>query len=263
MRRYPATLMLAACLVAGAAAAQPTVQARIVATDPSLASATLGRGETFNVRIEYTSDAPVKLWARPYFHGKKAPAMSNPSRDYVGTGYARGWFAFREPVEVDEIRITAGGGEPYREWLVESYPVQLRWADRPARAHTAAPWVAELKRADKAAEEADYQRRMSEPTSPAATALVSGFVLLVLIAMIAGFVAPVWAFRRWNGGWRVAAAVPLVLILFVVGRIVVGTAFDPTSHNLWPFEIGTFALVDLGIIGSLAIVRRITGAGRS
>src|SRR3546814_9045893 len=31
--------------------------------------------------------------------------------------------------------------------------------------------------------------------------------------------------------------VPAALMAFVVLRIMVGVAIDPTSHNLWPFEI--------------------------
>jgi hypothetical protein len=48
---------------------------------------------------------------------------------------------------------------------------------------------------------------------------------------------PIWGWWRWRGGWRIAAAVPAVVMAFVVLRIVMGTAIDPTSHNLWPFEI--------------------------
>lgn len=40
---------------------------------------------------------------------------------------------------------------------------------------------------------------------------------------------------RWRGGWRIAAA-PAMVMSFVVLRIVVDTARDPTSRNLWPFE---------------------------
>jgi hypothetical protein len=38
------------------------------------------------------------------------------------------------------------------------------------------------------------------------------------------------------------------------------TARDPTSHNLWPFEILMFGLVSLGIIFALGIARRVVGA---
>ncbi len=126
MGRYLVGVVLWVGALVQAAAAQRSVQVKVAATEPA-SEATLGRDQSFYVRIEYTSDEPVKLWARPFLRGTEAPAMSNPSREYVGSGYALGWFAFREPAEVDEIRIEAGGGKPYREWVVASYPVKLRW----------------------------------------------------------------------------------------------------------------------------------------
>ena len=63
-------------------------------------------------------------------------------------------------------------------------------------------------------------------------------------------------------GWRIAAAAPLLLVLFAMARIVLGTTTDPTSHNLWPFELGMCALAALVIVGVLALGRRLIGASR-
>ena len=54
---------------------------------------------------------------------------------------------------------------------------------------------------------------------------------------------------------------PAAVIAFVVLRILVDTARDPTSHNLWPFEIIIFGAVAVGIIGVLKIARRMMGVG--
>jgi membrane-associated PAP2 superfamily phosphatase len=80
--------------------------------------------------------------------------------------------------------------------------------------------------------------------------------------MVAGLIAPIVAYRRWKGGWRIAAGVPLAGMCFVIVRIIVGTAIDPTSHNLWPFEIGMVAFLALAFIAVVAIARRVTGAHR-
>ncbi len=248
-------------MVASSAAAQTTLKAEIVETDPGM-EATLGKDQNFWVRIRYESDEPVRLWARPYFHGKEAPAASNPSVEHVGSGHALGWFSFREPAEVDEIRLSAGGGKPYREWAVASYPVKLRWTGTPAERHSAAPWVAELRATDQAVYRAVSEKATNEPVTAGDVALMRGFGLVVLAAMVGGVVAPAWAFRRWEGGWRVAAAAPLLLMLFVVARLLIDTAIDPTSHNLWPLELGMFAIGALVITGVLAIGRRVTGARR-
>lgn len=273
MRRYlaallaalPAALLAALLAAAGgggsAAIAQPTVHARVADTQPA-ARATLGRNETFYVRIEYTSDDSVRLWARPFFHGKAAPAMANPSRSYIGSGSALGWFAFREAADVDEVRITAGGGTPYREWLVASYPVRLHWTTVATEPLPVAPWVAEMRAADRAAERAEMQRKMNEPMSPGDDALASGLIALVFASIIGGIVAPVLAFRKWRGGWRIAVAAPLALMGFVVVRAMIDTAVDPTSHNLWPLELGMFALLGLAITGGLALLRLIAGVNR-
>jgi len=77
---------------------------------------------------------------------------------------------------------------------------------------------------------------------------------------IAGIVLPVWSMWRWRGGWRIAAAVPVAILAFVALRLIVDTARDSTSHNLWPFEIIILGLLALGAIAVLRIARRVAGA---
>ena len=55
-------------------------------------------------------------------------------------------------------------------------------------------------------------------------------------------------------------AVAVIVVAFVVLRILIDTARDPTSHNLWPFEIlmvGTGALLSIGV---LKLLRRLMRA---
>jgi len=62
-----------------------------------------------------------------------------------------------------------------------------------------------------------------------------GLVLLVafpLATMIAAF----RAMRRWEGGWRLAARLPLVAIIGDLIFSVVSNAMDPGAH-LWPYEL--------------------------
>jgi hypothetical protein len=84
-------------------------------------------------------------------------------------------------------------------------------------------------------------------------------MLVVLALGIGGIALPILAVRRWQGNWRLAAAVPALFVGFVVLRIVLGTALDPTSHNLWPFEILQASVLSLVLVGVLAVGRRITG----
>ncbi len=52
------------------------------------------------------------------------------------------------------------------------------------------------------------------------------------------------------------------MLAFVVSRILVGGARDPTSHNLWPFEILQVGALSVVVMGVLLLARKLTGAGR-
>ncbi|HEX5475003.1 MAG TPA: hypothetical protein VFX12_10110, partial [Vicinamibacterales bacterium] len=132
------------------------VRVRVVETDPA-SPATLGRDETFYVRIEYDTDEPIRIWARPFFQGTPVAAKSNPSITYTGRGEALGWFALDDAVDVDEIRIIVGGGTPYRESQATTYPVSLSGSGHAAAPRRPAEWVAPLERAA-----ADAARREQE-----------------------------------------------------------------------------------------------------
>lgn len=254
--RFLAMLLLV--LAAGAAHAE--VRVRVAATDPP-AAATLGRDQPFYVRIHFDADEPVSLWTKAYAGGKPMTGWkSNPSAKWSGSGYALGWISFDKPVEVDEIRIVAGGGKPYREREVATYPVKLRWGDGPAAAATE-PWVPELKRATAAAWEAERKAAAAKPPSVGDTVLGIMVIPVMLGLVLACIGAPLWALWKWRGGWRLAAAIPVAVMAFVVGRIVIDTSRDPTSHNLWPFEIIMSGAAGVGLIVVLALVRRFTGAG--
>jgi len=251
-------LVLLLALAAGAARAE--LRARVAATDPA-AEATLGRDQQFFVRIQFDADEPVSLWTRAYAGGKRIEKgyKSNASAKWSGSGHALGWISFDKPLEVDEIRIVAGGGNPYREREVATLPVKLRWGDGPAAAATAT-WVPELQRTTAAAWEAE--RRAAEANRGIGdTALGLVLMPLFLALVLACVGAPIWALWKWRGWWRLAAVVPFAIMAFVVGRIVVDTARDPTSHNLWPFEILYSGAAGLALIVVLALARRFTGAG--
>lgn len=230
---------------------------RIVATDPPGESVTLGRDETFWVRVAYETDGPTQIWVRPYLRGKEVPVRSNPSRKHTGSGEALGWFASSEPYQVDEIRVRLGGGSPYREWDALRVPVKIAGTSAPAAAREKAAWADELLHAEEAAQRRDVEQQRSTPATASDRALVSGFMLTMLALLLGGVALPAWASWKWRGGWRVAAALPIAMMGFVVARIVVDTAQDPTSHNLWPFEILMFGAASVAAVAVLALARRL------
>lgn len=231
------TCMAMAVLAFHPARAQTQVQ--VTETWPAGDSITLGNGQNFYLHLHYTSDQPVQIWARPYFQGKPANAGSNPSRVYpAGSGDALGWFFLFDPgTQVDEVRISAGDGSYTRTPVVATYPVSITGGDEPAQDTAQPAWVTTLRAADKAAQDADYQKAMNAPMTIGGVALFGGFMLAVIALGLIGFAWPAWGLWRWRGGWRLAAAVPAAAMAFVVLRIVIDTTRDPTSHNLWPFEI--------------------------
>jgi hypothetical protein len=257
MRRYLFFLALIGSFFAAVCGAQAELLVKVVATDPT-AETTLGRDETFYVRIEFASDEPISIWARPYFKGKQVNAKSNASFPHSGSGYALGWFELIGPAEVDEVRIIVGG-KSRREFVAASYPVKIIGSTATPELRTRAPWVDEMRREEQVAQKQAYEKRMNEPITFGSQILMSGFMLLMLGVLISGFAAPAWALWKWRGGWRIAAAVPAVLMAFVVLRIIFGVSRDPTSHNLWPFEILIYGVVSLAIMGALVIARRFIG----
>ena len=106
--------------------------------------------------------------------------------------------------------------------------MRLRWTDEKLSAEPQAPWVADLLAIEKARYQEDAQRRAAEPVSAGELAIFNGFMPAVLALLIVGIGVPPWSVWKWHGGWRIAATV----ILFVVLRIVIDTAHDPTSHNV-------------------------------
>ena len=84
--------------------------------------------------------------------------------------------------------------------------------------------------------------------------------MALVLALCVSFVAcEVAALRHWNGTWRVVAMVPGVAFLIVVALILIGGFLDPTSHNLWPFEILIWSGIGLATLGLLSIFRLAVG----
>jgi hypothetical protein len=245
----------------GSAHADTTV--RVVETYPSGEQVTLGRHQNFYLRLAYTTDKPTGIWANPYFHGKPANAGSNPSQRYSGSGEAFGWFFLMNPGdEVDEVRITAGDGSRANTPVLAVLPVHVVGGDMAVDVHDEPAWVGEMKQRAKQAQKESYDAAMNASSGPEGTVLLGILMLAMSVIGMLAFAAPAWGLWRWRGGWRVAAAVPAVLMAFVIWRIMFGVARDPTSHNLWPFEILQAGVLSLVVMGVLALARKFSGASR-
>ena len=264
--RRAAFVLSAIAFTVFAGGAHAATEVRVLASHPAGETVSLGRNQNFYLRIGYTTDEPVQIWARPYFRGQEVAAGSNPSRTYTGSGEALGWFFLMDPgTQVDEVRIRAGDGSRAGTRVVATYPVRISGSDRPAASTGEPDWVVALMQEDERRRQEELEQRRNTPTGAGETLFYAGFMLAAAALGIGGVAAPIWAMRRWRGGWRVAAAVPAVMTGFVVLRIVVDTAADPTSHNLWPFEILQAGALSLAVIGVLLAARKLLrrGGGQS
>lgn len=261
MYRSKALVLFAFALLALATGARGDTEVRVLATHPAGDPVTLARNQTFYLHLGYTTDEPVSIWARPFFQGREVTAGSNPSRSHTGSGETLGWFFFMEPgKQIDEIRITAGNGTDRGTRLIATHPVRIAGSDRPPASTSEPDWLVALRQQEERLQREEIEKRASTPLSAGETVFFGGFMLAVAALGIGGVAAPLWAIRRWRGGWRVAAAVPAVMTGFVVLRIIVNTAGDATSHNLWPFEILQVGVLSLVVIGVLLAARKFSGA---
>ena len=273
MRNAAVTAVLSLVVLAAAPDARAATTLEVLATAPAMPPATgpggaslvLARNETFYLRVAYTTDEPVRIWARPWFEGREVGAGTNPSRVHTGSGETLAWFFFLgDPgQQVDEIRLAAGDGTPAGTEVLATLPVRITSGSFAATASAAPEWLTRLQSEEERLQREDYERRMSEPVSAGDSAFAAGFMLAMLALGIGGIAAPVWYARRWDGAWRYLAAAPAVVVGFVVLRIVIDTALDPTSHNLWPFEIVMAGGMSFLAIGILRFLRRITGVSPS
>ena len=263
MRKLAAIVFAAVAWLALCGSARAATEVEVLEAWPPGDQVTLGTNQSYFLRLGYRTDEPVRIWARPYFRGDEVRAGSTPSARYEGSGEAVGWFFFMEPgTRVDEVRVTAGDGTRGGTSLVARHRVRVV-AGRTAATAVEPAWVARLKAQADATTERERQARASEPDSFGDMVLFGGLMLVLPLAGLLALVLPAWAMWRWRGGWRLAAAVPAALMAFVVLRIVVGVAIDPTSHNLWPFEILMAGGLASALVLALWLVRKLSGAERA
>lgn len=67
------------------------------------------------------------------------------------------------------------------------------------------------------------------------------FVASSFLLFPATVAASVYGIYRWHGGWRKLASVPLLAVVGYFAVILIPAWMkDPTSHNLFPFELGIY-----------------------
>ena len=246
----PAVLS-ASIAILDARADTPGVHLAIVAADPE-SPASLRPRDGFHVRVGYESAQPLLINARGYRGGQEARAsMFNASQIHpAGRGEALAWVAYDDGGAIDEIRVSAY--DPHWQLLAQtSMAVDARWtAQAPARSGRAA-WVDALSAAQNAALSA--QARSAQ--SGASDAFWGALVMFLGWSVPGYIVLQVIAWRRFEGGWRKAAIVPLIVILPVFAYTLLALF---AGSNLWPLVllfVCPFALIYLAIVFGLRWAR--------
>jgi hypothetical protein len=228
------------------------VHLTIAATDPE-PPATLGHWEQFSLRVAYETDRPIRVRGDALAAGRKITAMtSGAALHAAGTGEALFWFAFTSPAHVDAIVIRA---EDTRGATVASLdvPVDLTWtgvrAD-PLRARAA--WVTRMQEEETRRIRDDVRAAPNGPDGQAGMAL--GLVLMCGVPLY--FLVQPLMLWKLRGGWRAAAALPLVPMAGVLVYTVI--AYNAGS-NIFPLVLIFTAPIGLGYLLVLALAKQVAG----
>jgi hypothetical protein len=93
--------------------------------------AVLGLNErlVFTLRYSITNTHSMRIFARPYTGGFTTPGYSaHPSPLFPpGSGKAEGWFSFRKPATVDEVRLTMVDEETQQVVARASKSIVAEW----------------------------------------------------------------------------------------------------------------------------------------
>lgn len=251
-------LLLGLAMLGWTQPAQAQAKVELVETFPPGPEIVVASGKSVHLRIAYETQAPVRIWAQPYYRGEHADAGSSGSPQYSGKGELLASFFLPNGGQVDEIRVTAGnGGSSDPE--IARWPLRVYSYANAANLPPEPQWVVALRESQRQASDAARRAQAAQPVSAGEMALFSGFMTGMALLGLVGLVWPAWAVWRWCDHWRKWAMLPLAVMGFVVLRILLGTLIDPTSHNLWPFEILMFGI---GSTLAMAIIATLRWRGR-
>ena len=250
-----ALLLFMLCGTAGAAE-DPQVTVSIVEVDPA-DGATLHGNDNVYVHVHYVSDAPIKVWVRPFYRGKEVSGYTDGSFVHpAGEGEAFGWFGLAQAGRVDSIHLqiaTESSGYPFKD---ESLPADYTWDGQPGNWHEPPAWVKAMQAQEQAGQKKAYDAYMNQPLGTSGIISLILFAVAVLGALIACFVWPIYGLIKWQGKWRWLAGMPLIVVVFKTVKIATDVAADPASHNLLPFEYLILAAIVVPYMVAVWVLRR-------
>lgn len=254
MLRIACALLLLLAVAPGTARSE-AVQLSVGRISPGL-DASLPSGAPLYIEVSYRSDQPLRLQARAFLNGEsldKGQSMNASVAHPAGQGRALVWVGFQEPAAPDQIRITAYDNR----WTPLSsltLPSSARWTGAGGQLREQQPaWVlglirdeARIAQETRSQEDAEGGWIFDLLIGGGAMLLVPGYFVLQLLALY-----------LLRGGWRIAAAAPLLAMVPLVVHALLALA---GGSNLWPLLIILGAPIAFLYLAGLLIVR---GVGRA
>ena len=221
--------LLGASSGAQADGADPEV--RVTAADPPRGGRFAAR-DTVYLKLTYRSAVPLRFRAEGYLGEAKVVrgAMYNPAPPYpAGEHDALAWIAFREPARIDELRITVSGAD-WKPLRTLSYPIAAEWVSGGSPRARAA-WAAQLSDAQQAMATAAMAAHSGQDEPDG---LFSFLITFAAVSIPGYLLLQIYMLVRYSGGWRIAAGVPLLVMvpigLYTLAALVMGS-------NLWPLML--------------------------
>ncbi len=205
----------------------PELSLRVTAADPS-GTVRLGQNDPLFLRVSYNSPVPIRLQAKGFFGGAeriKGAAYNPAPASPAGAHDALVWVSYTGPARIDTVRITAYGAD-WKPLATLAYPVSAEWWGSPG-SRTRPAWVRTLN----AEQQARASSAMTAGMDDADNTGIGILITLAFLSIPAYIALQLVLLMRYSGGWRIAAAVPLIgmvpLLLYTLLALVMGS-------NLWP-----------------------------
>jgi hypothetical protein len=226
------------------------VRVRVIETDPA-SPATLGHWEQFYLRIAYEADQPIRVRAEAYSGGKAVPSTNSGSPRYdTGAGEAMFWIAYTTPARVDRIVVSAEDEKTHKPVAQAEMAVNLTWTGQKMAARRPKPeWVVSL--------QAERDRRHKEEMREYANRPRPWWEPVLFMAAMWSiplyFIVQIVLLLRWRGGWRIAAAIPAVPMLLVLGHAIFALF---AGSNIFPIVLVFTCMPVLIYLTILVVLRR-------
>lgn len=268
MKSSVGAVVVVALLSIAATARATTVQ--LLETHPPLPAA-LPNGHNLNLRLRVEASTAQDVFIQEVRSGGKRVAwFATSGIEPVSAGGSEAvLFTFLQPKEgdirIDEIvvKTTEAGLASTRDPAGEIHviPVDAAWTVATSATDLPDPsWVTDHRAQANARRAA--ARAAVPPPGPFENLLWFGGSILFLVLAVGAVWLPIRWMRRWQGGWRIAAAACLVPVPLSIANITLGLLADPTSHNLFPFEIAMAGAVAYGLMIVVGIAH-VVATGRN